>query len=298
MRAPGEDLLRDLEGAVVRGDCGDHVLDVGDHTAARQPDPVPLGLVLAGHPEQTEEEVPLRSPAVLQAVSLGDALPGCVECPAVAGSFPVAGVRDPEEPSSLLHFCDQSGADFRRRRLRGRHCALRRLLRLGRCRGLLLRWRGRSYLWLRNSWMPPTRSWFRPVRMMAVLQVETSRVSDLRLPLPTLLGHGDQAPLLERAGGKRELGTVRRDGVGPVPDAGEERELPVVQRRPRMHGDRRTVFGLLGTSRGDGSPGAHAAHGHARRWNASHWEPSGSRSPKAAPKWLPKRAHKANQTRR
>ena len=115
-------------------------------------------------------------------------------------------------------------------------------------RGLLLRWRGRSYLWLRNPRTPPTRSRFRPVRVMAVLLVETSRVSDLRLPLPTLLGHGDQAPLLERAGGKRELGAVRRDGVGSVPDAGEECELPVVYRRPSVHVDRRTVCGLLGTS--------------------------------------------------
>jgi poly(3-hydroxybutyrate) depolymerase len=63
---------------------------------------------------------------------------------------------------------------------------------------------------------------------MAVFQVEASRVSDLRLPFPILLGHGDQAPLLERAGGESELGGVRRDGVGSVPDAGEECELPVV----------------------------------------------------------------------
>jgi poly(3-hydroxybutyrate) depolymerase len=63
---------------------------------------------------------------------------------------------------------------------------------------------------------------------MAVFQVEASRVSDLRLPFPILLGHGDQAPLLERAGGESELGAVRRDGVGSVPDAGEECELPVV----------------------------------------------------------------------
>jgi hypothetical protein len=71
-------------------------------------------------------------------------------------------------------------------------------------------------------------SWFRPVRVMAMLQVEASRVSDLRLQLPTLLGHGDQAPLLERAGGKSELGAVRSDGVGSVLDVGEECELPVV----------------------------------------------------------------------
>lgn len=63
---------------------------------------------------------------------------------------------------------------------------------------------------------------------MAVLQVEVARVSDLRLPLPALLGHGDQVPLLEPAGGKSELGAVRRDGVGSTPDAGEERELPVI----------------------------------------------------------------------
>jgi poly(3-hydroxybutyrate) depolymerase len=63
---------------------------------------------------------------------------------------------------------------------------------------------------------------------MAVLKVEASRVTDLRLPFPTLLGHGDQAPLLERAGGESELGVVRRDGVGSVADAGEECELPVI----------------------------------------------------------------------
>ncbi|EMF01937.1 hypothetical protein H340_03934 [Streptomyces mobaraensis NBRC 13819 = DSM 40847] len=69
---------------------------------------------------------------------------------------------------------------------------------------------------------------FRPVRVMAVFQVEAPRVSDLRLPLPILLGHGDQTPLLERAGGESELWAVRRDGVGSFPDAGEECELPVI----------------------------------------------------------------------
>ncbi|OIK28064.1 hypothetical protein VT52_008735 [Streptomyces malaysiense] len=64
--------------------------------------------------------------------------------------------------------------------------------------------------------------------MMVVFQVEVPRVSDLRLPLPVLLGHGDQVPLLERAGGESELGALRRDWVGTVPDTGEECELPVV----------------------------------------------------------------------
>ncbi|MEU9875251.1 hypothetical protein [Streptomyces phaeochromogenes] len=86
---------------------------------------------------------------------------------------------------------------------------------------------------------------------MPVFQIEAPGVSDLRLPLPMLLGHDDQAPLFQCAGGKSELGTVRRDGVGSVPDAGEERQLPVIQRRPSMHVDRRIVRGLLGTSHGD-----------------------------------------------
>ncbi len=68
-RAPGgRTSLGDLKGAVVRGDCGDHVLNVGDHMAACQVDPVPLGVALAGRPEQAEEEVPLRPPAVLEVV--------------------------------------------------------------------------------------------------------------------------------------------------------------------------------------------------------------------------------------
>lgn len=41
----------------VSGDRDDHVLDIGDHAPARRPDPIPLGVVLAGPPEQTEEEV-------------------------------------------------------------------------------------------------------------------------------------------------------------------------------------------------------------------------------------------------
>lgn len=53
-----------------------------------------------------------------------------------------------------------------------------------------------------------------------------------------------------RAGGESELGAVRRDGVGSVLDAGEECELPVIQRRPSVHVDRRTVCCLLSTSGG------------------------------------------------
>ena len=130
---PWEDLLRDLEGAVVRRDRGDHILDVSDHSAACQPDPVPLGVVLAGHPEQAEEEVPLRPPAVLQVVALRRTLPRCVECPAIAGPFLGAGVRDPKKPSGLLYLRDQRRADFRRRRPWGlrRRAAVSALSRAG-----------------------------------------------------------------------------------------------------------------------------------------------------------------------
>ncbi|MFF8610206.1 hypothetical protein ACF06X_30330 [Streptomyces sp. NPDC015346] len=94
-----EYLVRDLEGAVVRGDRRDHVLDVCDHSAACQADPVPLGVVLAGHPEQAEKEVSLCSPAVFQVIALWRTLPRGVERPAIAGPLLFARVRDPKEPA-------------------------------------------------------------------------------------------------------------------------------------------------------------------------------------------------------
>lgn len=66
------------------------------------------------------------------------------------------------------------------------------------------------------------------VRMMTVLQVIATRVSDLRLPPSLLPGHGHQAPVPEHTSRDGELGTVRSDGVGTTPDAGEECEPPVI----------------------------------------------------------------------
>jgi hypothetical protein len=145
---------------------------------------------------QAEEEVPLR-PRYLRPYPWGRTV-ALRRMPCDSGPVLRRWPRDPEEPSSLLHFRDQSGADFRRRRPRGRHCALRRLLRRGRARGLLLHWRGRSYLWLRNSRTPPMRSRFRPVRMMAVPQRCSERCSPeatgSRIPKSTPSWHPNGSP--------------------------------------------------------------------------------------------------------
>lgn len=99
---PREDLLGDLKGTVVCGDRGDHVLNVGDHSSARQANPIPLGVVLAGHPEQAENEITPLPPGVPEVVPLGGALPRSVACPPVAGPLPVTRVRDAEEAAGLV----------------------------------------------------------------------------------------------------------------------------------------------------------------------------------------------------
>lgn len=229
----------------------------------------------------------LRPPAVLQVVPLRSAQPRRVERSAIPSPFRLAGVRDPKESSGFLHLRDERRPDSRRRQTRRFHSPFRSGLRLGREIGTLRRTRGRRHLGFRRRCASLAWSQLRTIGMMPVLQVEAPRVSDLRLPPPLLPGHGHQAPVPERASRDGELGAVRRDGVGAVLDASEECELPVIQRRPRVHGNRRTVLGLLGTSRAVTDPGRDAYARAAWRQKAAPRGATGSRISKITPSWLP-----------
>lgn len=118
------------------------------------------------------------------------------------------------EPPSLLYLRDQGGSGFRRRRLWGLRGALRRRFVVD----------GAAACFCVKG---PFVSVFRDPSTGACAEPTPTGSGDGRAPdrrrFPPCLG---KAAPLERVGGISELGAARRDGV--VPDAGEERGLPVI----------------------------------------------------------------------
>lgn len=147
----------------------DHIVDVGQRPAAREPYAVPLGVVLAVHPEQPEADVSLGPPGVLQVVSVRGTLPRCIEGPPVPGPLRLTRIRDAQEAPSLLHFRDQGCPDIHGGGLWNLGRTLNTRFRFGWVLGLgrlsLLGHRGGG-----RCRPGPSRRGFRPVWVMAVLE--------------------------------------------------------------------------------------------------------------------------------